>query len=300
MKSPRVFLIPALLALSACRGAESRPPEKAAARPAPAALPADVQEVADSVNKPEAASADTATEANGGLRLSGEFVSPMQSEVVSKVIGRVGQVHVDEGARINKGQPLLTVETEYLELEAKQAEAEKARAKAAYSEAKRELERKQTLLAKGSVPQALFDRTQSAYEQAEAALAAADSHAALARQKRNDAVLLSPVTGVVIKRNADVGERLNDATVAFVVAQTAPLRLRFRVPERYLAAVHDGQRVRAGADAYPQEVFEGQVTLVGQSVDPATRTFLVEAEFANKDGRLKPGLFARVELADVR
>jgi RND family efflux transporter MFP subunit len=212
----------------------------------------------------------------------------------------VGEVHVDEGARITKGQALLTLETDYLELEAKQAEAEEARAKAAYDEARRERERKQTLLAKGSVPQALFDRTLATYEQAQAGLAAAESRAALARQKRNDAVLVSPVTGVVVKRHADVGERLGDATVAFVVAQTAPLRLRFRVPERYLAAVREGQAVRAGADAYPQQVFEGQVSLVGQSVDPATRTFLVEAEFANRDGRLKPGLFARVELAGVR
>jgi membrane fusion protein (multidrug efflux system) len=93
-----------------------------------------------------------------------------------------------------------------------------------------------------------------------------------------------------------VGERLGEASVAFVVEQTAPLKLRFRVPERYLATVHAGQGVAATVDPYPAEAFEGRVTLVGGSVDTASRTFLVEAEFPNRDGRLRPGLFARVQL----
>ena len=78
--------------------------------------------------------------------------------------------------------------------------------------------------------------------------------------------------------------------------QTAPLKLRFRVPERYLSQVRRGQPVKATVDPYPGEAFEGRVAVVMQAVDPASRTFGVEAEFANRDGRLAPGLFARVEL----
>jgi multidrug efflux pump subunit AcrA (membrane-fusion protein) len=49
-------------------------------------------------------------------------------------------------------------------------------------------------------------------------------------------------------------------------------------------------------DPYPGETFSGRVSVVGGVVDPATRTVAVETEFANADGRLSPGLFARVEL----
>jgi membrane fusion protein (multidrug efflux system) len=80
------------------------------------------------------------------------------------------------------------------------------------------------------------------------------------------------------------------------VEQTAPLKLRFRVPERYLATVEVGLPVAARVDPYPEETFDGKVSLVGGSVDPSSRTFLAEAEFPNRDGRLRPGLFARVEL----
>jgi len=81
-----------------------------------------------------------------------------------------------------------------------------------------------------------------------------------------------------------------------VVVQTSPLKLRFRVPEKYLAEVHRGQTVKATVDPYPGQVFQGKVTVVGGVIDSATRSFTVEAEFANKDGRLRPGLFARVEM----
>jgi membrane fusion protein (multidrug efflux system) len=98
----------------------------------------------------------------------------------------------------------------------------------------------------------------------------------------------------VAARRTDVGERLGEGTVAFVVEQTAPLKLKFRVPERYLAAVKVGQTVKATVDPYPGTEFEGTLSLVGGSMDPATRRSW-QAEFLNRDGRLRPGL-ARIAL----
>jgi multidrug efflux pump subunit AcrA (membrane-fusion protein) len=54
--------------------------------------------------------------------------------------------------------------------------------------------------------------------------------------------------------------------------------------------------VKATVDAYPGDVFQGKVSVVGGVVDPATRSFTVETEFPNRDGKLKPGMFARVEM----
>jgi membrane fusion protein (multidrug efflux system) len=68
-----------------------------------------------------------------------------------------------------------------------------------------------------------------------------------------------------------------------------------RVPERYLSTIRTGMPVRATVEAFPGEGFEGRVSLVSGSVDPQSRTFLVEAEFPNRDRRLRPGQFARVE-----
>jgi membrane fusion protein (multidrug efflux system) len=297
-----LFTVLALGALAAAGCSPATPENGVAASPSPP-LPEDVQSVAAAVSPgggttpaPEGDAARDALVAGGRLGVTGEFVAPIRSNLVPRTGGRVARVLVDEGERVRRGQPLLELETEYLKLDVARAQAEKARAQAAADEARRDFERKTDLAGRGSVSQATFLRSKAGAEQAEAALAAAQAALDLAQQRLDDSVLTSPVDGVVAARRTDVGERLGEGTVAFVVEQTAPLKLRFRVPERYLARVQAGQPVAAHVDPYPTEAFEGTVSLVGGSVDQASRTFLAEAEFPNRDGRLRPGLFARVEL----
>jgi membrane fusion protein (multidrug efflux system) len=270
------------------------------AKPEPTAtpeLPADVRDIAAVAKpeaKPEVVESGEATE--GTVSATGELVAPVTSEVAVRMPGRVGKVFADEGERVRRGQPLLTLETEYLSLELKRADAEVARAKASAADAERDFKRKEELIAKGSVARAAYDRSQSAYDAAQAGVAAAEAARDLARQRLADAVLHSPITGVVAERRADAGERLGDSSVAYVIVQTSPLKLRFQLPERYLARVKRGQTVRATVDPYPGQTFAGKVTVIGGVVDSSTRTVAVETEFSNADGRLSPGLFARVEI----
>lgn len=278
---------------------------------APPPLPADVQSVSAAatasatpapLTKPMTSSstapaAEVATANGDAIAATGEFVSPVRSELATKVVGRVAKVYVDEGSRVSRGQPVLEIETDYTRLNLRRAEADTARARAAEADAQRDLERKKELIAKDSIPRATFDRSQASYDQARAMLASAEAQAAMYRQQLSDSVLRSPIDGVVAEKRTDVGQRLSEATVAFVVAQTSPLKLRFRVPERYLATVRKGQTVRATVDPYPDQTFEGKVTVMGGVIDPATRSFVVETEFPNRDGKLKPGLFARVEMS---
>lgn len=281
----------ALLAV-ACGGRKAEGPP-AAARPSPT-VPPDVTELEGALAR--AAATPAAGEEGGVLRANGELVPPVRSELAARLTGRVGKVLVDEGARVTAGQPMLELEDTYLRLEDERAAAEESRAGAAFADAERDHARKKDLLARGSVAPAAYDRSESAWLQAKAALAAARAARALARQRLSDAVLRSPIDGVVLARKTDVGERVSEGTVTFVVVQTAPLKLRFRLPERFLGEVRPGAAVRARVDPYPDEVFSGRVSVVVGAVERESRTFAVEALLENRDGRLQPGLFARVEL----
>jgi membrane fusion protein (multidrug efflux system) len=313
-------LLLSLLAAAGCGG----PKKEAAASPATSTekaatppLPSDLKDVAglttpapspgrpspdkSGVNKPagtdpEAAASGSVSGTSGAVTASGELVSPVRSELAVRMPGRVGRVYVDEGTKVQKGQPLLELETQYLQLDLKRAEADVARARAAAADAERDFKRKQDLIAKDSISKAAYDRSETASLAAQAATQSAEAARDLSRQRLADAVLRSPITGVIAEKRTDVGERLGDASVAFVVVQTSPIKLRFRLPERYLANLHNGQTVRATVDPYPGETFQGRVTQVGGVVDTATRTVAVETEFPNRDGRLSPGLFARVEI----
>ena len=276
----------------------AKKPPVAAAKEAPP-LPADVQNVASAVTTTTATSETTgqaATESAGTVVATGEFVSPVRSELAAKIPGRVAKLYVDEGSRVRVGQPLLALETDYTRLNLQKAEADAQRAAAAEVDAQRDLDRKKELIKNNSIPQATYDRTVAAYDQAHASKASMLAQAAIFRQQLSDSVLRSPIDGVIAEKRTNVGQRLQDNTVALVVTQISPLKLRFRVPEKYLAQVRIGQRVKATVDPYPNQLFEGKVTTVGGVIDPATRSFFVETEFPNRDGRLRPGLFARVEM----
>ena len=295
----RAAFIVVLSLLVACGKKDTAPATAEAAT-----LPADVAKVAGVTSAAPVATATQTAETtmqavnvvDGSVVATGEFISPTRSELAAKVPGRVARIYVDEGSRVSRGQALLELETDYARLNLQRAQAELARARAAENEAKRDLARKQELIAKQSIPQALFDRSQATHEQAGAARAAAEAQVALLRQQVADSTLRSPIDGVIAEKRTDVGQRLGDNTVALVVVQTSPLKLRFRVPERYLSSVRKGQAVKATVDPYPGQAFEGKVTVIGGVIDPATRSLSVETEFANRDGKLRPGLFARVEL----
>jgi membrane fusion protein (multidrug efflux system) len=265
------------------------------------ALPNDVQNVAAAATATAAPATTTeaaaiASESGGTIVATGEFISPVRSELAVRVPGRVAKMYVDEGSRISRGQALLELETDYPRLNLEKAQADIARAVSAEQDAQRDLNRKKELIAKESIPQATYDRSQAMFDQARAAKESAQAQANIYRQQMADSTLRSPIDGVVAEKRTDVGQRLGDATVALVVVQTTPLKLRFRVPEKEISRVHQGQNVKATVDAYAGDVFQGKVAVVGGVVDPATRSFTVETEFPNRDGKLKPGMFARVEM----
>src|ERR1051325_6999914 len=191
-------------------------------------LPADVEKVSAAVTTTAATTATTtsegvATAAGDTIVATGEFVAPVRSELAAKIPGRVAKVYVDEGARVSRGQALLELETDYPRLNLQRADADAARAKAALDDARRDLDRKKDLIAKDSIPRATYDRSQAMYDQAAAALASAQAQTAMYRQQISDSVVRSPIDGVVAEKRTDVGPRLGDSTVAFVVVQISQI-----------------------------------------------------------------------------
>lgn len=299
MRSTIVLTILMMLLLAACSRDVTT-----AAPVAAAALPADLRDLAKAA--PPAAAEAKAALAPGAaipelipasIAATGELISPMRSQLAAKQPGRVAAVYVREGARVRAGQALAGFETDYLRLDLRRAEADLARAMAMENDAGRDLERKRELIVSESVSRATFDRSQAAYDSAVAARQAASAVVATIRQRIDDATLRAPFDGAIESRAVDVGEHIADGQPTFIIVQTTPLRLRFHLPEQYLGLVREGQQVKATTDAYGTASFIGRIAMVGGVIDPATRTLIAEADVDNSDGRLRPGMFARVNIA---
>src|SRR5262245_44887290 len=175
--------------------------------------------------------------------------------------------------------------------------------------ARSRLDRARQLFEKGLLPKADFDTTNSAYKVAEAKyedsleearnrqalLAQRRSELEIARQQLADAVLYTPIDGMIRQRSANKGQYLAAGTPVVTVVQMHPLRLQTAVPEREARMIRVGQPVRVTVEGAPG-MHQGRVARISPSFDETNRTLLVETEVANTAGILRPGAFARAEI----
>ena len=116
-------------------------------------------------------------------------------------------------------------------------------------------------------------------------------------QPQRNVVFLSPVAGVVTDKKALLGMRFMPGDALYQVTDLSSVWVIADLPEQDIGAVKVGAVARITLAAYPNERFDGRVTYVYPSLKPETRTVPVRVELANPGGRLKPAMFAQVELA---
>jgi cobalt-zinc-cadmium efflux system membrane fusion protein len=106
----------------------------------------------------------------------------------------------------------------------------------------------------------------------------------------------APMDGVIIERRATTGELVDQARSIYTISDPTELWAIADIKERDIAAVKPGQEAAFTVLAYPHEPFHGRVVLLGNQVEPQTRTLEARIIVANPDGKLKPGMFADVEI----
>jgi RND family efflux transporter MFP subunit len=207
-----------------------------------------------------------------------------------------------------------------------------ARSRAVAANDARQAQRLRTLFERGLVAATDWENARTAAEASHASVQAAEAQLLVARSQVTTAEsqvrlaeaqvetyraalrlaettlantrLLAPFTGWVSQRNLDPGAAVsaqssgtNTSSVGILVLQDIEtVKVQVEVPERHVAHVASGMAVRITVDPYRDQAFRGAVSRVVPSLDPRTRTMGVEVDIPNPGRRLKPGMFARVEL----
>ena len=269
--------------------------------------------------------------------LSGTLLSPDQARVSSEVAGIVREVPVQLGTEVRPGDVLVRIDPRELELALERAEsalrqveaqlgidrtqdrqpppdsqiASIRQAAANNDDAHAAFARAQQLSGRGLLSQVDRETAETRLKVAEANYQAAldnvhalkaglqDRRAAydLARKKLNDAVVRAPVAGSVAERLVQPGEYIRENTPVVTIVQMNPLKLKTAIQEKHAAMIKPGQQVQFVVEAFPGRAFTGKIAYVSPAVDQTTRTFPVEAIVENADRRLKPGFFAKGQVA---
>jgi len=108
--------------------------------------------------------------------------------------------------------------------------------------------------------------------------------------------LKAPIDGVIVERKSTVGELIGKETEVYTISDPTNLWLLAEIKERDIGAIRLGQEVEFTVLAYPGQTFRGKIVLIGNRVESQSRTLEVRVSVDNSDGRLKPGMFADVEI----
>ena len=196
--------------------------------------------------------------------------------------GTVREIGFESGTSVRKGALLLKLDTSA-------EEAQLAAASAEASLAHLSLDRARALRQAGSNAQADLDAAEARAKQADAAVATLQ--ATIAKK-----TIRAPFDGRIAIRQVELGQVLSPGSPIASLQSVSPIHAEFWLPQQSLSQLRLGQHVRMRVDIFPGSTWEGELTTINPEVDVATRNVRVRATFENGDGRLRPGMFANVEV----
>ena len=226
-----------------------------------------------------------------GPILSGELRPQREATIRAELGGSMIEVGVDEGQPVTKGTLLGRIETRTLD-EARTSTVSAVRSvENQLAVAQREAERTERLVNAGALAARDLDLARANVTSVEAQLADARSRLASAERQLGDAVLRSPISGIVSSRAVNVGDVVSVGMPLFTVIDPSSMRLEAAVPSENLSQLRVGATVEFEVRGYDQ-TFKGRVERIAPQADPATRQVPIFVAIPNVGGRLVAGLFA--------
>ncbi|MDJ0847724.1 MAG: efflux RND transporter periplasmic adaptor subunit [Myxococcota bacterium] len=291
-----VLLLPAAAFLAGC-GAE--PPASANPASAREADPASVDAAGPS--RVRAAQRVRVAEVRrapvGGLSDVAGVTSAFRTATVSaEVAARVVERHVEPGARVAAGDPLVTLDDALLAIAVDEARATLKARHVDLEEARLELARLDDLRREGAVSERQHDAQRFAKERAESAWALANASLRRARRSLADAQVRAPFDGTVERVDVQVGDYLTPGAPVAAVADFARVRLRAGVTAAEAADLRPGMTARVAIPVLGGVEIEAAIHSVGLLADPSSGTYPVELWLDNEDGRLRAGMVAQLGL----
>jgi len=236
-----------------------------------------------------------------GPIVSGDLRPDREAVLRAQLGGSVLEVRVKEGQSVREGAVLARIEARTLEDASRSAQSAVHSAETQLQVAQREAERTQQLVTAGALAAREVDIARNNVTSAEAQVADTRARLVTAQKQQQDAVVQSPIAGVVSRRAVNAGDIVTAGSELFTVVDPSSMRLEASVPSESLPELRIGAPVSFAVRGYEQP-FEGRIDRIAPQTDAATRQLPIYVSIPNKAGRLVGGLFAegRVVTASVK
>jgi len=243
----------------------------------------------------------------GILSLSGN-VEITEVNVGFKASGRISRLLTEEGKHVAGGEVIAELDNAELESLVVQNRASVQNADAQYDKASKDFERFTSLSRDGAVSPQQMDAAKNAYEVAVAQQRLSRSSLRTAEIRLKDAAIHSPISGIVLRKNLEVGETVAAGVPVFTIGNMDDPWIKVYVQEDKLGLVKLGQNVKVSTDSYPGKVYEGAVTYISSEAEFTPKNvqtreervklvFAVKVSVKNVNNELKPGMPADIKIS---
>jgi RND family efflux transporter MFP subunit len=233
------------------------------------------------------------------------IVEAPEVNITSRIAGRIAVLTLLEGDLVEQGQVVCRIEDIDIRNQSAQARANLASAEADLDDAVRTMRRDEALFAEKVIAAQTRDDAVSREEKDRALVAAAKASIDFYQDQLNDTVIRSPISGVVVSKNLEVGEWVTPGTAIITVDDLSTVWARVDLEETDLGFIHIGAPAQVTLPTRPPTLFSGQVMAIGQEGQFATetdvrrgrqdiRTFYVKVRILQPGGLAKPGMTAEV------
>jgi RND family efflux transporter MFP subunit len=228
---------------------------------------------------------------------AGEVRPRVESRLGFRVGGKIIARKVDVGTVVKRGQVLMQLDPQDLQLSQTQSLATLRAAETQRDLARAELKRYEELRAQNFVSQAVLDARRSAFRSAQANVDAAKAGYSAQSNQAEYSTLVSDIDGVVTSISAEVGQVVAAGTPVASVANTSEKEIVISLPEDQVDAMRKVQDVRVRMWANPNVAIPGKIREVSPVADPATRTYPVRVSIPGAGSDVRLGMTARVQFA---
>lgn len=237
------------------------------------------------------------------LVANGKVAALQSVEVRAQISATIRAVHIREGQEVRQGDRLFSLDVRSEQANLGKSAAQAAKSRADLANAERNLQRQRELFGQNFISQTALDAAQNQVDSLRAQVAADLAAVDASRVAASFGEMLAPIAGRTGAISVYPGSLVQPNGPALVsITQTDPIHIVFTLPEREFPALREafGQgelAVRAHLGEDGATTLTGRLTFIDNSVDSASGTIRLKASFANPDGRLWPGMFARVSLS---
>ncbi|MEG6585541.1 efflux RND transporter periplasmic adaptor subunit [Dendrosporobacter sp. 1207_IL3150] len=217
-----------------------------------------------------------------------------QADISSKIDGRIDSLHVEEGDYVQEGSIIAVLDTNELLAQVIQAEGNLLSSQASLEQAEQDLRRTEALAGQGAISLQALDAARSKRDLSTGQVRSAQGNLTLLKARLDNANILAPRSGVIIKRHMQSGFFAKAGSPIVTIADINSLLAKTSIGEGQINEISVGNTVKIRVDAIPDKDFSGTITRISPAAALPARTFTADVTIPNSEGILKAGMFAKV------